>query len=98
MQLQDIQPAHCHARARRVLGEVGLIREEMGRSEDARPLPEITGAVPREVYFEALGLWRKADRLAHEVGGATRGAPPPAPALTAIVPGHVLGVIDAVLA
>jgi hypothetical protein len=95
--LNDIQPAQCHARARRVLAEVGLIRDEMGRSEDTRPLPEITGAAPREVYFEALALWRKADRLAHEVGGATRGAPPPTPALTAIVPGHVLGVIDAAL-
>jgi hypothetical protein len=98
MQQSDIQPAHCHARARRVLAEVGLIRDEMGRNEDARPLPEITGAAPREVYFEALGLWRKADRLAQEVGGATRGAPPPTPALTDIVPGHVLAVIDAALA
>src|SRR5690606_38471784 len=70
----------------------------MGRSADTRPLPEITGAAPREVYFEALGLWRKADRLAAEVGAAERAAPPPAPELTAIVPGHVLGVIDAALA
>ncbi|HUQ00862.1 MAG TPA: hypothetical protein VM261_00145 [Kofleriaceae bacterium] len=70
----------------------------MGRSEDARPLPQITGATPREVYFEALGLWRKADRLASEVGGAVRASPPSAPGLTEIVPGHVLAVIDATLA
>jgi hypothetical protein len=68
----------------------------MGRSPDERPVPEISGAVPREVYFEALALWRKADRLAGEVG-AGPGSAPASPPLTDVQPAHVLRVIDAAL-
>jgi len=92
-----VQPPHCHARARRVLAEVTAIRHELGRGADPRPAPEITGATPREVYFEALALWRKADRLAAEVGGGPAEPPRAAPLLTELRPAHVLGVLDAVV-
>ncbi len=98
MKLDEVQPAHCHARAQRVLAEVRAIREEMGRSEDARKAPEVTGAQPREVYFEAIVAWRKAARLAAEVGAEPAGAVPGAPGLRDVKPGHVLQVIDGVLA
>src|SRR5687768_16484880 len=94
---EDVKPPHCHARALRALGEIGIVRDTMGRSAVERPIPEITGAVPREVYFEALALWRKADRLADEVGAGPGGAPA-TPAVTTIQPGHVLRVIDTALA
>ena len=98
MKLDDIQPMHCHALARRLLAESRAIREEMGRAEDTRPIPEITGAEPREVYFEATVAWRKAARLASELGvEATRPAPA-APPLRDLRPGHVYQVLESVLA
>lgn len=98
MKLEDIQPADCYARAQRVLAEVGFVRDEMGRTEDARPAPEITGARPRECYIEALVAWRKANRLAAEVGANGNRTLPPAVPLREVRPGHVLAVLDGVLA
>lgn len=98
MKLEDIQPADCYARAQRVLAEVASVRDEMGRTEDSRPAPEITGARPRECYVEALVAWRKVQRLASEVGVTTARALPPATALREVRPGHVLQVLDGVLA
>jgi hypothetical protein len=98
MRLEEVLPAHCHARARRLLAEVALIRDEMGRAEDTRPLPEVTDAKPREVYFEALATWHKVDRLASEVGAHTARFTQVTPPLRELRPGHVLAVIDGVLA
>lgn len=98
MKLEDVQPAHCYARAQRLLAEVTLVREELGRPEDGRPVPEVTGAHPREVYFEAIASWRKAERLAREVGVRTTRAPDGSLSLRDIRPGHVLRMIDSVLA
>jgi hypothetical protein len=97
MKLEDVRPADCHARALRVAGEVALIRDEMGRSPDGRPMPEISDAAPREVYFEAVAMWRKVERLAREVGAIALDPPSDAPLLTDVRPGHVLAVIDATL-
>lgn len=97
MNIDDIKPAHCYARARRLLGEVTLLREELGRLDDTRSAPEIEGAQPRECYFEAIAAWRKAERLAREFGVATSRPVPASPALRDIRPGHVLQVLDAVL-
>jgi hypothetical protein len=96
MNLDDIKPAHCHALARRLLGETRLIREEMGRSEDTRPVPEITGAEPREVYFQASVTWRKAVRLADELGADGAHPAPAAPPLRDLKPGHVYALLEAV--
>lgn len=89
MKLADIQPAHCHALARRLLNQIRAIREELGRSEDTRPVPEISGAEPREVYFEAIVTWRKTARLAAELGVEAARPVPAAPALHGVLPGHV---------
>jgi hypothetical protein len=96
MTLDDVLPAHCHARALRLVDQLRLIREEMGRSEDTRAIPEIANAAPREVYFEAIAAWHKADRLCSELGVRTTHPAPAAPALTALKPGHCLQLIDAV--
>jgi hypothetical protein len=98
MKLDDIQPAHCYARAQRLLGELELVRDEMGRTKDARPAPEVTNAAPREVYFEAIAAWHKVTRLADEVGARTSRPAPAAPVLRDLKPGHVLQLLDAVLA
>jgi hypothetical protein len=98
MKVEDVKPAHCYARAQRLLGAVRAIRTEMGRSEDARPVPEISGAEPREVYFEAIAAWRKAARLGAEVGAPPPALAPEAPRLTELKPGHVLQVLDGIAA
>ncbi len=98
MKIEDIQPPHCHALARRLHAEVRSVREELGRLEDTRPVPDITGAEPREVYFEALVAWRKAARLAAELGVEASRATPAAPPVQAIRPGHVYQLIEGVLA
>lgn len=96
MKLEEIRPAHCHARARRLLADITAIREEMGRSEDARPIPEIVGAQPREVYFEALATWNKAERLATELGVQDPRTPAAPPRLAELKPGHVMQLLDAI--
>ena len=97
MKLDDIQPMHCLALAKRLLAESRAIREELGRAEDTRPVPEITGAEPRECYFEGLVSWRKAARLAAEYGVETAQLAPAAP-LRDLRPGHVHALLEGVLA
>jgi hypothetical protein len=98
MKLEDILPAHCYARANRLLAELELVRDEMGRNKDTRPTPDVTGAAPREVYFEAIVAWHKVTRVATEIGARVHRPAPAAPALRDLCPGHVLQLIDAVLA
>lgn len=98
MKLDDIQPMHCHALAKRLLAESRAIREELGRGEDTRPVPEISGAEPREVYFEATVTWRKAARLAAEHGAESARVAPATPQLRDLRPGHVHALLEGVLA
>src|SRR5262245_46803073 len=92
----EIEPPDCYARMELVLGEIELIRQEMGRPRDKKPDLNVTGAEPREVYFEALAMFRKADRLCFErTGGQAQLPHPPPPG--EIRPGHVKQVIDAAL-
>jgi hypothetical protein len=98
MKIDEIIPAHCYSRAQRLLGELVLVRDELGRTGDTRPVPEVTNAAPREVYFEAIAAWHKVDRLASEVGARTGRAAPAIPALPELKPGHCFQLIDAVLA
>lgn len=96
MKLEDVTPAHCYARAQSLLVEVAAIRDELGRSPDGRPIPEITGAAPREVYFEAIVAWRKSDRLTAELGVRSSAPAPAVPTLKDLRPGHCLQLLDAV--
>src|SRR6185437_12072586 len=96
MKLEEILPGHCHAHAVRLLADVALVRDELGRAEDARPPGDVASARPRDCYFEALAAWNKAARLGGELGApASRFADAP-PSAKDIQPGHVLHVIDAV--
>ncbi len=94
---RKIEPPDCYARAMLIAGEIELIRQEMGRPQDRRPAPVVKGAAPREVYFQALAMFRKADRLCYEITGDQLASIPHAPPISAIEPGDVLGVLDAAL-
>jgi len=93
---EDARPADCYAHARRLLADVGAIRVEMGRSEDARPALELSEAKPRECYFAGLATWAKVSRLAAEVGAAPTSFVQAVPALRDLRPGHVLRLIEAI--
>lgn len=97
MKIEDTLPAHCYARAQRLLGELDLVRDTMGRTKDSRPTLEVTAASPREVYFQGIAAWHKASRLAAEVGAHGVRPAPALPPLGQLKPGHVLQLIDAVL-
>jgi len=93
---RPIEPADCYARVARIRGELELLRLEMGRPADAQSDLGVTGAQPREVYFVALGMFRKVDRLCFEHTGE-QGTLPYPPPLADLKPADVLTVLDAVL-
>jgi hypothetical protein len=95
--LDAIEPPDCYARARQLADEIELIRKELGRPTDPRPPISVRGASPREVWFQALAVFRKADRLCHEIANDPTAAVPHAPPIDELRPGHVLQVIDATL-
>ena len=57
--------------------ELEVIRFEMGKPKDRRTIRLATDALPHEVYFQAITLFIKADRLALELTGSTGLRPPP---------------------
>lgn len=93
--MSDIQPPDCHVHAVRLSRELELVRREMGRPSETRPAVVITGASPRECWFQALAVLRKADRLCSEVASDPVASVPHAPPLAEIRPGNVLEVIQA---
>ncbi|NNC87500.1 MAG: hypothetical protein HKN82_03450 [Akkermansiaceae bacterium] len=92
---ETITPSHVYQQVAMVRAEVELIRLEMGKPKVEPPLVRVVGAAPREVYFQALTLFRKADRLAFENAGdrVTEPAIPAGP----IEPAQVLAVVEAAL-
>lgn len=95
--IESIEPSDCFVRATQLAAEVDLIRKEMGRAPDPRPAIKVTGASPRECWFQALAVFRKADRLCHEIANDPTASVPHAPPIRDLKPGHVLQVIDATM-
>jgi hypothetical protein len=91
-----IEPADCFARVARIRGELDLLRAEMGRPADAQPDIGVTGAEPRECYFVAMAMFRKADRLCFEHTGESGTLPYPPP-LASVKAGDVYTVLEGVL-
>jgi hypothetical protein len=96
MKVEDVKPAHCYARARQMLADVKELRAEMGRAEDARPVPEVSDAEPRECYGLAIATWHKAARVADELGVRSTRPAPAMPTLSRVAPGHVLQLLEAI--
>jgi len=78
--------------AKRILNEVDLIRREMGKPEQELLQIEINNAQPREVFFQALTLYKKADRMCFDHTRNTGPIPPKTPA-GKILPGDVFVVL-----
>ena len=93
---QEIEPTDVLLRVKRVVKELERIRFAMGKPKNGNEIFVVADAAPREVYFQARTLCRKADRLCFEQ--LRERAPPPRVPEEEIEPRHVAEVIDAVLA
>ena len=62
----DVTPADVYARMSRVHGGIELIRFVMGKQKIDGAVFTVTGVAPREVYFQAITMFRKANRLSFE--------------------------------
>jgi hypothetical protein len=93
--LKEIEPPDVYVHVDHVRQELELLRAWMGRPRDERPELGISGAEPREVFFQAITLFRKADRLAFEQTQRRARGAPRLPA-GEIRPSHVYGrLLDA---
>jgi hypothetical protein len=93
----DFLPADVLSRVRLLHDELELVRSEMGRPINLQSELQVTQATPREVYFQALTMFRKANRLARDLT-ASRSTEPKTPSVDQIQPGDVWAVADAALA
>jgi len=89
-----IQPADVLARVQLFHQQLESIRLEMGKPQDPRHMQLATNAHPHEVYFQALTLYIKADRLALELTGST-GLKPILVSAEEISPYHVWLLVNA---
>ena len=91
----DIGPGHTYARLMLLAAELELIRAETGKQSPGPTGIDIGGVAPREVYFQAVALFQKANRLSFEYARDTAEQPP----LTKldITPAQVMLMIDAAL-
>ena len=93
---ETILPADVLARVQWFQEELEGIRLEMGKPKDRRVTRLATDALPHEVYFQAITLFIKADRLALELTGSTGLRPRPVPPST-IRPYHNWVLVTAAL-
>lgn len=93
--LQSMQPADVFLHVALVRDELELIRFEMGRPSDHLPQMVVSNAASREVFFQALTLFHKANRLAFEQTRKRMDAPEIPQG--EILPDHVWQVVDAAL-
>jgi hypothetical protein len=93
---ETILPADAFARVQWLQEELEAIRLEMGKPKDRRVTRLATDALPHEVYFQAITLFIKADRLALELTGSTGLRPRPVPP-SAIRPYHTWVLVTAAL-
>ncbi len=90
---EEIKPKHVFVQAQRILNEVDLIRIEMGKPEQELLQIKISNAQPREVFFQALTLYKKADRMCFDHTRNT-GPIPPKMKEGKILPGDVYEVLE----
>ena len=92
--LTGIHPADVLARTELLRDELEVIRFEMGKPKDSWEGGFANNASPHEVYFQAMNLFLKANRLSLELVGSM-GSQPEAMAASNIYPYHVWLMIDA---
>ena len=92
--LEGITPADVLARVQLLRDTLELIRFEMGKPMAAQSDSIVTNVHPHEIYFQALTLFLKSDRLALELTGST-GIPPEPVSLSALAPLQIWKMVNA---
>lgn len=95
MKDEEITSEHTCARIGQLLGELEGLRLEMGRNRDARISMHAREVSPREVFYHAVTVHRKANQLCVELG-APAASPPQAAVPARARPADVLRVLDGV--
>lgn len=90
-----VEPADVFVHVALVRSELELIRAVMGKPIDTRMEIDVQHAQPREVFFQALALFRTADQLCFEQ--ARRRTAGPSTRSGDIQPREVYQVVDAAL-
>ncbi|MCU7917201.1 MAG: hypothetical protein KZQ95_02445 [Candidatus Thiodiazotropha sp. (ex Epidulcina cf. delphinae)] len=90
-------PTDVYHQALVVAAEVELIRLEMGAPPIHRPEIAISGAQPREVYFQAQTLFEKSNRLLFEQLRERADSPVEVSSVSEISPDDVLQLVNASL-
>lgn len=93
---QEIAPADVLVRVEAVRADLEALRILMGAAENEKPEMDVKGAAPREVYFQALTLFQKADRFCFE-HTRERAVQPELPEGD-LTPAHVADVVETALA
>lgn len=62
----DVSPTDVYYEVQKMAVDIQLVSKEMGIDGVEMPSMSVTGAQPREVYFQALTLFKKANRLLFE--------------------------------
>ncbi len=95
---QDVKitPADVMVRVSMAASSVEILRVEMGKPRDTRPPLTVENAEPREVYFQTLSLFEKANRLAQE--HTRQRSVKPAQPRGVIMPADVHNLVDLAIA
>lgn len=88
---QDVAPADVFSAVQVINTDLGLLREHMGRPKATILNIRVYDAAPHDVYFQALTLFRKANRLSFEITRLQEQAPPMPEKL--ILPADVLVLV-----
>lgn len=89
---REIAPPDVFAHVALAQSDIDLIRREMGKPKLERPDIQVNLVEPREVFFQALTLFRKTNQLCFELTGK-RASTPLHPS-EAIQSRHVFNVVD----
>lgn len=90
---EEIQPPDVYQLVAVVSGEIERLRWVMGRPQIDQAMPEVKGVSPHEVYFQAVTLFEKINRLSFELTLVTENPPNIPPG--AIRPRHVHAMVKA---
>ncbi len=92
---QDVAPPDMYVHTLLVRDELELIRLEMGKPKETRQEIGVTDAAPRQAFFQALTLFRRANRLSFEL--TRERATAPEKPVGAIRFTHVRALVDVAL-
>jgi len=93
---ETMYPADVMMQVNLIRDEIELIRAEMGRPWNRQPQVYVSNASPHEVFYQALTLFQKANRLSFELT-RTRAEEPEIPSSHLITTSHVWHLVDSAL-